>query len=292
MFRLIKVGVPLAVLGVIGYILAFHREKAGQGHASYHTDTAAAPPRDGTLAMPAALLATIAEPKSEQNPAHGEDQSIENKLAAARAQLERLEASVYSNNLDASVLSLDAVEAYREVIEKWGMKQAPLMEDLTQFVAVADPIEAKKRSQAYVKAENLMIPLVIRNLSAQDTNFFALFKTASILFLSGETAWQILTHYDAGDRYAAVPSADERTFERYIEEANKRNQQLSDVAKQIADEAGMPTNALEAIRIDATIRLLRSAVDMYKHVATPHELVALRREVAELEILADRERAP
>jgi hypothetical protein len=228
----------------------------------------------------------IADPKFEHNPRPDEDQSIQNKLAAARAQLKSLEISVYSNNP-----SLKAVEAYREAIGKWGLRQTTVTDDLSRFVAVADPIEAKKRSQAYMKAQNLMVPLVISDLSAHDTNFFAFFRTASPRFLSGETAWQILTRYDPGDRSATVPSVDERTFERYIEEANKRNQQFSDAVKQIADEAGMPTNALEAIRIDATVRLLRSIADMYKDVVTPPELVTLRREVEQLEILEERERA-
>lgn len=266
MSRLAKIGIPLVILSAAAYTLVAPRVSAAAGKATSQTDS----PRSGN---PAAAKTTTGESKPSTNSPVGQEESTEHKLRVTRAELERLQATIYSNNP-----ALRAVEGYREAIQRLGLNQAAVTEDFSRFFAVPDPVDSKKRSQAYMKAFNSMVPIVISDLCAQETNLIGLFKATSAPLVTGEAGWRLLTASDGGDSSAIIPPPEERTFERFLEEANKRREQISKSVRQIGDGAGMTTDILEAIRIDAGRRLLASAAGTYKEVVPPPELVALRQE--------------
>lgn len=229
---------------------------------------------------------------AERTPRHlpnlSEAESRNPEITIVSANIAILEHSL--SELAAQVYTKDPLlrlcEDYRETPNRWFATRKNDLKALSDYLNVPDPSLARRRQKSYYEMQNLLAPLLIREI-ASDPGFAALLRAAMDLPAVSGSDFNFdqldhLIHLQSSGVKSRTGATNRLSFERAMAEIDKRYKIVErEVAKKQEQEA-IPAVVFSAIKCDTANRLLSGLSTFYIDAKTPPELTTLRNEYRRL----------
>jgi hypothetical protein len=225
-----------------------------------------------------ALSVTSTSSEVSQGAVNPRKTALEQELAQARIELDRLEAEAYLANPH-----LKTYENYRNEGQNWA-DQDPSARAARQFLnnfQQTNQAGLKHSSALLGELENRLLPFCIVKLHANDPSFHPL--------LSGTFKYYVSSYMG----FLKVPAGQRlpESLDEFIAFVKETTAIQMEIIERLRLQIGMSPEILEGVERGETGRLLTGLVDFYLATKTPKELEDARKAVRRAEILFGREQA-